>query len=237
MAGSDLQKKIMAKVYGFGGAIVIIGALFKILHLEIDLGGFKLGGGLVLGIGLVTEAIIFILSAFEPIPQELDWSKVFPELAGGEPRSFAGVGTGIAASSQTQASVRSEEETKILKESLSEKLDGILKEAKLDANLMQSLASSIRNFEGAVKEIAPVTDAIASSRKYGEEMSLAAVHLESLNSLYKIQLERTEQQMNAQEGMVDNLNSLNAEVNSFKGQLKTLNGVYGGMLSAMGVKN
>ncbi|GIZ16317.1 gliding motility protein GldL [Capnocytophaga catalasegens] len=211
-------------VYGLGAAVVIIGALCKILHIDLIPG--VITGGMVLGFGLIVEACIFVVSAFEPVDKEYDWSLVYPELAGGESR-------GNQLGFNQKVAVK-EVETQALKESLSEKLDGILKEAKVDADLMQSLAKSIRNFEGAAREIAPVADAMASTHKYGEELSLAAVHLESLNSLYKIQLERTEMQVNAQGGMVDNLNSLNAQVSSFKEHLKSLNSVYGGMLSAMG---
>src|SRR5688500_9349825 len=67
-----LYKTIMPKVYGIGAAVVIIGALFKILHYE--------GADQMLFIGLTTEAVIFFLSAFEPPHQEPDWSKVYPEL-------------------------------------------------------------------------------------------------------------------------------------------------------------
>ena len=228
MAKSKATKKIMNMVYGLGASVVIIGALFKILHWELPLGAIKLGGGTLLAIGLITEALIFAISAFEPVEEGYDWAVVFPELAGGQPRQLGFAGE------QAQVPSKSNVETQAIKESLSEKLDGILKEAKVDAELMQSLAKSIRNFEGAAKEIAPVADAMASTHKYGEELSRAATHLESLNSLYRIQLERTELQVNAQEGMVDNLNSLNAQVNSFKDHLKSLNAVYGGMLSAMG---
>src|ERR1044072_4660190 len=68
-----LYKTIMPKVYGIGAAVVIIGALFKILHLT--------GADEMLMIGLSVEAGIFFLSAFEPPHQEPDWSKVYPELA------------------------------------------------------------------------------------------------------------------------------------------------------------
>ena len=207
-------------VYGLGASVVILGALFKILHWELPLGSIKLGGGTLLAIGLITEAIIFAISAFEPVDTGYDWSRVFPELEGGEPRQ-------LNFSGNAQLPSRNDQENQVLRESLSEKLDNILREAHIDANLMNSLATSIRNFEGAA-------DAVASTRKYGEELTTAAVQLEALNSLYRIQLERTELQVNAQEGMVDNLNSLNAQVNSFKEHLRSLNTVYGGMLSAMG---
>ena len=74
-----LSKKTMNFAYGMGAAVVIIGALFKITHLEFGL----ITGNLMLTIGLVVEAAIFALSAFEPVDDELDWSLVYPELAGG----------------------------------------------------------------------------------------------------------------------------------------------------------
>ena len=221
MAGSKVTKRIFNYAYGIGASVVIVGALAKILHADI----MGISGSVLLAVGMGTEAVIFFMSAFEPIEEELDWSLVYPELKGGEP---------VSRQVQAVAQQVNPAEEKALKESLSEKLDNILREAKIDANLMNSLATSIRNFEGAAKNIGPAADAVASTRKYGEELTTAAVQLEALNSLYRIQLERTELQVNAQEGMVDNLNSLNAQVNSFKEHLKSLNTVYGGMLSAMG---
>ena len=75
---------------------------------------------------------------------------------------------------------------------------------------------------------------MVATHKYGEELSEAASNLESLNSLYKLQLERTERQVSAQAGIADNLDSLNQQMLSFKDNLKSLNTIYGGMLSAMG---
>ena len=74
-----LSKKTMNFAYGMGAAVVIIGALFKITHIEFGL----LTGNLMLTIGLVVEAAIFALSAFEPVDDELDWTLVYPELANG----------------------------------------------------------------------------------------------------------------------------------------------------------
>ncbi len=67
-------KNFMAKLYGWGASVVIIGALFKINHWK--------GGTFVITLGLVTEAFIFFFSAFEPMHEELDWTLVYPELAG-----------------------------------------------------------------------------------------------------------------------------------------------------------
>ena len=74
---SKKYKTTMNFVYGIGAAVVIVGALFKILHLK--------GADIMLSVGLLTEAAIFVISAFEPVHMDPDWSLVYPELAGGEP--------------------------------------------------------------------------------------------------------------------------------------------------------
>ncbi len=209
MAQSKSSKKLFNMAYGLGASIVILGALFKILHWEF----MGISGGLLLAIGLVTEAIIFAISAFEPVDDDLDWSLVYPELAGG---------------SKTE-----KEKQETPKGLLSQKLDEMLKEARLDSSLFESLGNSIRNFEGAAKNIAPTADAISSTKKYSEELSLAAAQMESLNSLYKVQLESTSRQATINEEVANNAGKLKEQMESLASNLSSLNGVYGGMLSAM----
>lgn len=213
MAQSKSSKKLFNMAYGLGASIVILGALFKILHWELG----PLNGGLLLAIGLITEAIIFAISAFEPVEDDLDWSLVYPELAGGkgkdkkEPQDAQGL--------------------------LSKKLDEMLKGAKIDSDLMNSLGDSIRSFEGAAKSMAPTAEAMNSTKKYSEEMALAAAQMESLNSLYKVQVESTSRQAEVNEQVVENAAQLKAQMEHLATNLSSLNGVYGGMLSAMGGKN
>lgn len=199
--------------YGLGASVVIIGALFKILHWEFG----PLTGGLLLAVGLITEALIFAISAFEPVDDEYDWSLVYPELSGGQSKG----GKNAAA------------EAKEAEGLLSKKLDELLKEANIDAELMTSLGESIRNFEGAAKGIAPTADAIQSTKKYNDELSQAASQMESLNSLYKVQLENASRQASINEEVVQNAGALKDQMESLASNLSSLNGVYGGMLSAM----
>lgn len=206
-----LSKKVMNFAYGMGAAVVIVGALFKIIHFEIG----PLTGNVMLTIGLVTEAIIFALSAFEPVDKELDWSLVYPELAGGEAKSKAAV----------------KEDAQGI---LSQKLDAMLKEAKIDGELMVSLSSSIKNFESAAKGISPTVDSIASQKKYSEELSMAAAQMESLNSLYKVQLESAARNAEANKEIAENASKLKQEMAAMTANIASLNNVYGGMLSAMG---
>ncbi len=199
--------------YGLGASVVIIGALFKILHWEFG----PLNGGILLAIGLITEALIFAISAFEPVDDEYDWSLVYPELAGG----------------MSQGRLNEAAEAEEAEGLLSRKLDELLKEANIDSELMSSLGESIRNFEGAAKGIAPTANAIESTKKYSDELSEAATQMESLNSLYKVQLESASRQASINEEVVQNAGALKDQMESLASNLSSLNGVYGGMLTAM----
>ena len=202
MAQSKSTKKIFNMAYGLGASIVILGALFKILHWRF--------GNEMLMIGMIVEAVVFAISAFEPVEDDLDWSQVYPELSGGKAKDKGDV-QGM----------------------LSQKLDDMLEEAKLDAGLMQSLGESIMNFKGAADNIAPAVDSIAATNRYSEQMSLAAAQMESLNSLYQVQLESASRQAEINSESVENATKLKEQMESLASNLSSLNGVYGGMLSAM----
>ena len=203
-----LSKKVMGFAYGMGAAVVIVGALFKLMHWP--------GAGPMLVIGLLTEALIFALSAFEPVEHELDWSLVYPELAGGE------------------AKAKDKKENPADAQGLlSQKLDNMLKEAKIDGELMASLGNSIKNFEGAAKSISPTVDAMAGQKKYAEQMTVAAAQMEALNSLYKVQLESADKNAQANKDIADNAAKLKEQMQSMTSNIASLNVVYGGMLTAM----
>jgi len=212
-----ISKQTMNFAYGMGAAVVIIGALFKITHIEW---GF-ITGNLMLTIGLVVEAGIFALSAFEPVDKDLDWTLVYPELANGEARKKV---------------AKVEEPTEDAQGLLSKKLDAMLKDAKIDGELMSSLGNSIKNFESAAKAISPTVDSMASTKKYSEELTLAAAQMESLNSLYKIQLQSASRNAQINEEVVENNIKLKEQMQSLTSNLSSLNNVYGGMLSAMSNK-
>ncbi len=207
-----INKKVMNFAYGMGAAVVIVGALFKIQHWT--------GASELLVIGLLTEAFIFALSAFDTVEDELDWTLVYPELAGSEGKQKA----------------KKKEDTSDADGMLSKKLDTMLKEAKIDAELMASLGNSIKNFESAAKGIVPTVDSLLSTKKYSEELTKAAAQMESLNSLYKLQLESASVNEKANKDIAENAAMLKQQMQSMTANIASLNTVYGGMLSAMGNK-
>src|SRR5690349_4887333 len=115
--GELMFKTIMPKVYGIGAAVVIVGALFKIRHLT--------GADEMLTLGLLTEAVIFFLSAFEPPHPETDWSKVYPELAEDyeAPTSAA----------------------RVSNKPITQQLDATLEKAKIGPELLESLGKGMTN--------------------------------------------------------------------------------------------
>ena len=202
MAQTRNTKKIFNYAYGIGASIVILGALFKIQHWA--------GGGMMLSIGMIVEALVFFVSAFDSVEEDLDWSLVYPELAGGEGEE------------RTDANGL-----------LSQKLDTMLEEANLDSDKMSRLADSIQSFAGAAENIAPATDSITATTKYSEQLTLAASQMESLNSLYRVQHDTVAKQSEMNESVVENTERLKDQMESLAANLSSLNGVYGGMLSAM----
>lgn len=211
MAQSKSTKKLFNMAYSIGASIVIIGALFKLNHISF---GF-LNGSNVLAIGLITEAIIFFIAAFDNPEEDLDWTKVYPELGQ----------DGLVTDEKLGADGM-----------LSQKLDNLLQEAKIDSALMESLGSSMKNFQNAAVGLSAASESVASTNKYNEQVSLAAVQMETLNNLYKSQVENSSKQAELNAEVVENTQKLKDQMESLAKNLSSLNGVYGGMLSAMTVK-
>lgn len=211
MSQSKNRKKLFNYAYGIGASIVILGALFKIQHWT--------GGSEMLTLGMIVEAIVFFVSAFDSVEEDLDWTLIYPELAGGDKRE------------------KDAGQAKEVQGLLSQKLDEMLRDAKLDSSLMQSLSESIQNFKGAAENIAPAVNSIAATNKYSEQMFMAAAQMESLNSLYKVQVESTSKQAEINLEVTENATRLKEQMESLATNLSSLNGVYGGMLSAMSIKN
>ncbi len=211
MTDKALNKRLRSKVamhmlFGLGGAVVIVGALFKILHLEIG----PITGGLVLGLGLGTEALIFTVSALNTgeIKEEHD---DYVKKVKGAPKKPSGGGD----------------------EGLSSKIDALMQEAKLDVQLMNSLAQSIKGLESSAKALAPASEAASASQSYTQELAKAAGQLEQLNANYQKQIQDAQGNAEFNNKVSENAEQLRAQMESLSANLAALNSVYGGMLNAM----
>lgn len=212
-------------VYSFGAAIVILGALFKMTHWSLG----PITGNVALAAGLITEALIFLFFAFDPPASEehYAWENVYPELLD-------------ETAEKQPKKVVNKFENKELEVSLSDKLDKMLADAKLDVSLFERLRGGIDKFSSSVDQINQTVDVSASTHKYNEQLNMAASHLESMNALYALQLEQGQKQSEFSKKYVEDIQKsaahsekFNEELQGLTGNLNNLNRVYGGMLSAM----
>jgi len=150
---------IMPKVYGIGAAVVIVGAMFKLLHIE--------GAGIMLGVGLSTEAVIFFLSAFEPKKAEPDWTKVYPELA----EDYEGAVGARLSRGKPQ-------------ESVSKKLDTMLESAKVGPELIDSLGKGMRSLSETTAKLGQMGNAATATTEYANSVKSAAVNVGKMNQSY-----------------------------------------------------
>lgn len=194
-------KNIMKFVYGWGGAIVIVGALFKILHLP--------GANLMLIIGLLTEAAIFFISAFEPLHEDPDWALVYPELAMGHsdqdldelPESLGDLDDDL---------------------SLTEQLDNMLADAKIEPELIESLGAGMKALSDNASQLGEVSGASAATNNYIESLEGASAKMGKLSDAYDSASESLMGLTNAQESGA----AVGEQMDKVSGNLAALNNVY-----------
>lgn len=227
---SKKWKNFMAKLYGWGAAVVIVGALFKIQHWE--------GASEMLIVGLGTEAVIFFFSAFEPPHEEVDWSLVYPELAGmegdGHGHGHGGKGGSVYGG-----------------DSVSQQLDRMLEDAKIGPELIESLGMGMRNLGDNAQKLTNLSDAsvatndytntlleasqsvnafsASSSRAavalnefsvgaedvqgYNDQIQSASKNLAALNAVYELQLQDTSTHLKAANKLYEGVNDMLANLN------------------------
>ncbi|MCU0356132.1 MAG: gliding motility protein GldL [Cyclobacteriaceae bacterium] len=195
-----LFKTIMPKVYGIGAAVVIVGALFKILHLT--------GADEMLMVGLLTEAAIFFLSAFEPPAKETDWTKVYPELA----EDYEGP---VAAPTVRKAGAGATESPLL-------KIDEMLKTAKVDQNLLDNLGKGLTNLADSAKQMNNLSNAAVATNEYATNVKTASKALSDMNVSYKTAIEAVGAMANASK----DAGEYHSQVQKVTKNLAALNSVY-----------
>ncbi len=204
-------KNFMTKLYGLGAAVVILGALFKINHYP--------GADLMLIVGLLTEAVIFFFSAFEPPHVEPDWSLVYPELAGMyEDHHTAELEEMMGGGSSS---------------SPSQELDNMLEEAKIGPELIESLGTGLRNLSDNAANMVDISDASVASGEYATSVRQASDNISALSESYvttsNVLNESTEKIAKSAEAIdfsqIDG-NAFNDELTKVSTNLSALNSVY-----------
>jgi gliding motility-associated protein GldL len=169
-------KKFMGKIYGWGATVVLIGALFKIQHWP--------GAGIMLTIGLCTEALIFFFSAFEPLHEELDWTLVYPELAG----------------MTEDDEVESYKEGVIGNRSNLERFDALVGGAEISEEAIDRVGEGLSKLGTAASKISDITESTVAAQQYSENLKNAAQTFDKITDSYSSSTETLHTAMGALSG-------------------------------------
>jgi gliding motility-associated protein GldL len=252
-------KKYLHLASCFGAAIVIVGALFKIMHWP--------GASAALIGGLGTEAVLFCLFAIDIPHEEYDWSLAYPELGGmggHEEQELNKIESGSPVSAQ---------------------LDAMLADAKIGPELIESLGLGMRSLSDSASKIGDISNATVATNEYvdsvksasknvghlaetyikaadamanlaesndagasiGTSLNSVSKNLSALNATYELQLQGSRTHLEATEKFygglgelmknlhdsVDDTKKYRQEMSTLSSNLTALNGIYGNMLGAM----
>ncbi len=208
-------KNFISKLYGLGASVVIIGALFKIQHWPF--------AGTMLTIGLLTEAVIFFFSAFEPLHEEVDWSLVYPELAGipdeeelglqaAQSNKYGalagGVAGGIGGGAGSVALA---------------KFDEMLEKAEITPELFQKLGVGMKRFSESTSNVNAMGDIAAASTKYMGTINQANDSLSKLSDSYQSTTRAINETGSTYRNMAESFSVIEAGGKSYQQQLESLN--------------
>jgi len=242
-----------------GASVVILGALFKIMHWPFC--------NEMLIVGLGTEAFLFGLFASDIPHEEVDWTLAYPELAGMGHEESVEEGSSLP---------------------LSQQLDNMLADAKIGPELIESLGSGMKSLTETTNKMSDISNATLATNEYvdsvkkassnvsnladtyqkaastistlaesgdagtsiGESLNKASKNLSALNATYELQLQGGKAHLDATAKFYDGLHDLmknlhdsvddtkkyRQEMSTLSSNLTALNTVYGNMLSAMNFK-
>ena len=201
---SKRGKNLMSKLYGWGASVVILGAMFKILHWD--------GADLMLTIGLTTEAIIFFISGFEKPHTEYDWSLVYPEL--------------VAMDDDNKSPVR-ELDNMLAKAKVDDELIQSLGDGLKKVNIAANGIGSVVDIADSTKEYSQQVSAAAEKLQ-----NINSLYEDQIRSSVE-QSEATKKMAANMTSSLDNAEQMRIELEMLKTNLSELNSVYGNMLNAM----
>lgn len=258
------MKKVMHLASCFGAAIVILGALFKIMHYP--------GASIMLPVGLIVETMLFIAFGLDIPHEEVDWTLAYPELAG-----------------MGHSEIHHEEEEEAEENlTITAQLDNLLADAKIGPELIESLGSGMKSLTDTAGKMADISNATVATNEYvdsvknasknvnqlsdtyskaansiaslaegneagasiSESMSKVSKNLSALNATYELQLQGNQTHLEATSKFYDGLSELmknlhdsvddtkkyRQEMATLSSNLTALNTIYGNMLSAMNMK-
>lgn len=214
---SDKGQRFFNFAYSIGAAIVIWGALFKILHLP--------GGNFLLSLGMGTEVLMFTLTAFDRPPKQYKWEQVFPVFETGkeedrpdfEKGSGVVINGGVPAGDTSGATAGQVRQAPLVSPDLTgaspaEMMAGITSASQLYVDQLTEMTRELRHLQESTRALNAVSDVLLesyraitensenitrSSNGYVEQMQDLNRNINGLNTIYEIQLKSVSSQLDA----------------------------------------
>ena len=257
--GSYQGKRVVGMVYSIGASVVIIGALFKIMHFP--------GAGAVLMVGMITEAMLFMIGCLDKPHPEFHWHEVFPQLLGhgtepellkemeSRPRPTLMGGAGAAGASANVPAL-SEKEMSALKDGIAglaktaTQLSELGKVATATTQLSEKLdaaGQAAEQFVVAGKTISEKSEALsatygqvnedmkkvaAGTKEYENKVAAVAKQLNSLNAVYEFQVNAVQAQVEACKAQAEKVNGATEQINGLTSTMKKMTDVSAEALKA-----
>ena len=259
--GSYQGKRVVGMVYSIGASVVIIGALFKIMHFP--------GAGAVLMVGMITEAMLFMIGCLDKPHPEFHWHEVFPQLLGhgtepklleemqSRPRpTLMGGGAGEGGSASASVPALSEKEMSALKDGIAGlaktavQLSELGKVATATAQLSEKLdaaGQAAEQFVVAGKTISEKSEALgttysqvaddmkkvaAGTKDYENQVAAVAKQLNSLNAVYELQVNAVQAQVEAYKAQAEKVNGASQQIEGLTATVKKMTDVSAEALKA-----
>lgn len=201
---SPAYKKTMAYVYGFGAAVAIIGALFKILHAP--------GASIMLIAGLGVEALIFALSSFEPPHETPDWSLVYPELIGLEPdpdKERVGHGSSHSAGNGGGS-----------------ELSALLNAGAIEQKTIDELSQGVKKLANTTSQMADLSDAAVATKSYINNVKVATDSMSQMTAVQANVVDASKKFSDSYSKFNDSFAEQASQTQSMTSNIKAMNEAY-----------
>lgn len=223
-ANERFNRVLIPKITAVGAAVVIVGALFKLMHWP--------GASFMLIVGLGTEAALFLLGVIAPTPppeKHYNWENVYPELLDGEAK-------------QPKKAVKANNNGASLVA-----IDKMIEDAKLTPDAFKNFGSGMQKLNTSVAQMKDISNTAAASTEYSKSLQVATQSMQTLNKSFGATVQTMNQMANASkdakeyhtqiQNVSKNLGALNAvyemELKDANNHLKAMNKFYGNLSTAM----
>ena len=210
---SDMGKRVLNFCYSWGASIVIIGAMFKLLHLPY--------GNQILFVAMTVEALVFFISAFERPLNEYHWEEVFPVLKSKNPMDrpdIAGAGMPNADENHATGGININ-----LGATANSDVTGEPGNLDVSEEDTKTLSESIKKLSGAAEQISKMAELTEATQKYLEQLSNMSENMERFSLVTNSLSDVSDTLLNSYKSITDNSDGISQNSRGYVQQMEMLN--------------